>query len=314
MRSRPRHLALLLAALAGFSATFARADALKPASLLLFPEFDDQPGNATLFTITNVDDDRRNGAIDMHLVYVDASSCQRTDRLEHLTARDTVTFLTAFQTPGLARGYMYAYALDPITHKAIDFDFLIGSSWRMDGLNGGAYELDAIPFQALTGPGMPTDVNFNGKPDLDGIEYEKAHSQCFFPRFLGQFTPPVSQSMFSSDLILLQPLGNAGVTTSVGLLIYNDNEEGFSANFSFQCWTRVPVLSISGAFAETFLQATNQNPNEVEGLTFLESGWFDVQGLVASSPQGSTANPPILGVLADVRPMEAAELPFVDDP
>jgi hypothetical protein len=296
------------------SLSIARADGLEPASLLLFPEFDNQPGNATLLTITNVNSDPRTGAIDVHLIYVDASNCQRTDRIEHMTARDTVTFLSSFHAPGLARGYLYAYALDPITHKSIDFDYLIGSSWRCDAINEGAYALDALPFQALTGAGLATDVNFNGKPDLDGVEYEKAHNRCFMPRFFGQFTPPMSNGIFVSDLVLLQPLGNSGVTTSVAFLAYNDNEEVFSANYSFQCWARVPLVSISGAFADTFLRATNQNPNEVEGATFLESGWFDMKGLVATSPQGSTQNPPVFGVLVDVRPMSAALLPFVDKP
>ena len=109
-------------------------------------------------------------------------------------------------------------------------------------------------------------------------------------------------------------LANAGVTTTAGLLIYNDNEEVFSADYSFQCWRRVPVLSVSGAFADFFLRASNQNPSEVEGAPFLESGWFDIKGLTASSTQGSTENPPILGMLVDIAPVGTAELPFVDNP
>jgi hypothetical protein len=291
-----------------------RGDALKPASLLLYPEFNNQAGSFTMLTITNVAGAASGGSIDVHLIYVDAATCLRNDRIEHLTARDTVTFVTAFQAPGLTRGYMYAYALDPITHKAIDFDNLIGDSLRLDGVNAGFYTISPIPFQGLTGPGVPTDVNANGKPDLNGIEYEKAHNHCFLPRFFGQFTPPGPNGIFLSELILLQPLANAGVTTSAGFLVYNDNEEVYSADYSFQCWTRVPLLSISGAFAQAFLSTTANNPNEVEGASFIESGWFDIKGTVASSSQGSTQNPPILGVLVDIRPDVTAELPFVDNP
>jgi hypothetical protein len=314
MKRRVQILSAALAILASALAAPARADGLKPASLLLFPEFDNRPGYISVLTITNVSNGFEAGAIDVHLIYVSAANCLRTDRIEHMTARDTVSFLTAFQAPGLARGYMYAYALDPVTHKAIDFDNLIGSSLLIDSIDAGAYALDALPYQALTGAGLSTDTNFNGQPDLNGIEYEKAHSRCYIPRFFGQFTPPVSNGFFFSDLILLQPLVNAGVTTHTGFLIYNDNEEGFSADYSFQCWTRVPVLSISGAFADSFLRATNQNRNEVEGATFLESGWFDIKGNSATSNQGTTQNPPVLGVLVDYRPVVTAQLPFVDNP
>lgn len=290
------------------------ADALKPASFLLFAEFNNTPGNLTFLTLTNVNADLQSGAIDVHLVYIDASNCHPSDRIEHLTARDTDTFLASFHVPGIAKGYAYAYATDPILHKSIDFDYLIGTVLRVDAVNAVDYSFSALPFQALTGAGNATDVNFNGRPDLDGVEYEKAHNHFFVPRFFGQSPPPIVRGQFQSELVLLQPLVNQGVTTTAGFLIYNDNEEVFSGQFAFQCWTRVPLLSISGAFAQTFLAATNQNPNEVGGAPFIESGWFDANGVTASSPQGNTPNPPLFGVLIEMKPESAADLPFVDNP
>jgi len=295
-------------------AASASADALKPASFLLFAEFDNTPGNMTFLTLTNVNADSQAGAIDVHLVYIDASNCHQSDRIVHLTARDTDTFVAKFHVPTIARGYAYAWAQDPILHQSVDFDFLIGTDLRVDGVNAGDYSFPAVPFQALTGPGNPTDVNHNGRPDLDGVEYEKAHNHFFMPRFFGQSPPPIAHGQFASDLVLLQPLVNQGVTTTAGFLIYNDNEEVFSGQLVFQCWTRVPLLSISGAFAQVFLAASNQNPNEVEGAPFIESGWFDASGVTASSSQGTTASPPIFGVLIETKPHTAAELPFVDNP
>jgi hypothetical protein len=74
----------------------------------------------------------------------------------------------------------------------------------------------------------------------------------------------------------------------------------------------VPLLSISGVFARSFLVSTNQAPGEVEGAPAIESGWFEVRGVTATGPGGTTAaNPPILGVLIDRRPNSAADLPFV---
>jgi hypothetical protein len=312
MKSLLRIPLLAASALCAALAPASFAEGLESASLLLYPEFNNQPGSLTILTITNVAGSSTGGAIDVHLIYVDAATCLRADRIEHMTARDTVSFVTGFQAPGLARGYMYAYALDPITHKAIDFDNLVGASLHLDGVNAGLYTMSPVPYQGLTGPGVPTDVNANGKPDLNGIEYEKARNRCFVPRFFGQFTPPGPNGIFLSDLILLQPLANAGITTGAGFLVYNDNEEVYSADYAFQCWTRIPLLSISGAFADAFLRSTANDPDEVEGARFLESGWFEIRGTVATSNQGSTQNPPIIGVLVDVRPAEMAELPFFD--
>ena len=125
---------------------------------------------------------------------------------------------------------------------------------------------------------------------------------------------PPPRDTFESELILLQVLGGPSTTTTVGFLAWNDNEQGFSASYSFQCWTRVRLLSISGVFGATFLHNSNQDPSEVLGLPALESGWFEVHGVTALTPQGTTANPPVFGVLVDVFPVSVAEMPFVQPP
>ncbi len=289
----------------------ARAGAPEPGSLLLFPEFDQRAGEITLLTLTNVSS---TGTIDVHIEYIDASTCQGLDRIVHLTPRDTITILTSAHAPGLARGYAYAVAEDPATHRRIDFDALIGDVQRIDAVHAQAYDIPAIAFQALTGPGQPTDVNLNGFPDLDGIEYERAPRRFYMPRFIGQANDPAPRNTYESELILFQVLANPGTTTTVGFLAWNDNEQAFSASYSFQCWTRVRLLSISGAFAATFLHASNQDPTEVLGNPAMESGWFEVHGVTAQSPQGTLANPPVFGVLVDVFPVSVAEMPFVEHP
>src|SRR5437762_8229705 len=101
----------------------AQAGAPEPGSFLLFPEFDQRPGQLTFLTLTNVSS---SSAIDVHLQYIDASTCQGIDRNVHLTPRDTITILTSAHAPGLGRGYAYAVAKDPATFRSIDFDFLVG--------------------------------------------------------------------------------------------------------------------------------------------------------------------------------------------
>src|SRR6478736_3768053 len=112
-----RAAALLAVCVLGLAPS-ASAGAQTPASFLLYPEFDTRPGETTFLTLTNVNGDPVTGAIDVHVVYVDAATCLQTDLLFHLTARDTVTWLASAHVPAGRRGYVWAVALDPITHRA----------------------------------------------------------------------------------------------------------------------------------------------------------------------------------------------------
>jgi hypothetical protein len=306
--------ALALFALTSLSlSTSALAGGTEPGSLLIFPEFDNRSGQTTYLTITNTSSDPVTGLIDVHLNYVDASNCQISNRIEHLTPRDTTTFMTIAHVPSVQRGYMWCYVQDPIQHRAIDMDVLVGASLRLDAFAMLHYSIQPLTFQGLTGAGNPTDVNNNGQRDLNGIEYEKAPNKFFVPRFFGQGPDPLPRGAFSSELILFQPLVSSGVTTNASLLVWNDNEEVYSAQYSFQCWTRVRLTSISGSFAQSFLQFTNQNPNEVVGYPAIDAGWFEVRGATATNSSGqSTANPPIFGVLVECKPNSAADLPYIE--
>jgi hypothetical protein len=309
------HLRAVLAVgvLAGLFALPARADlGQEPGSLLFFPEFDNRPGNVTFLTITNTNGDFASGAVKAHIIYVDAANCQQSNRNENLTPRDTATFVSSFHVPTLQRGYMYAYAQSATTSKAIDFDHLIGNSVRVDGTTASQYSVNPFVFQGIPGAGLATDVNLNGKLDLNGAEYDRAPNKLYVPRFFGQSPPPWLRGAYASELVLFQPLASGGVTTTVDFLIYNDNEEVYSAQDSFVCWTRKSLLAITGTFAQSFLLTTNHNPNEIATVA-IESGWFQVRGALASSSQGTTANPPILGFLVDLRPYGTADLPFVED-
>jgi hypothetical protein len=306
-------VAALLVLCAVCAVPFARAGGQTPASFLLYPEFDTRPGQATLLTLTNVNTDSQNGSIDVHVVYVDAATCLQSDLLFHLSAGDTVTFLANVHVPAGRQGYVWAVALDHVTHRAIRFDWLIGDLFRLDGFASMAWSVQPLGFLGKTAPGASTDVNNNGKPDLDGIEYERAPNRFFVPRFFGQHPDPAPRGDNVSDLILLQPLAAPGVTTTTAFLIWNDNEEVFSGAYAFTCWKRVRLLSISGVFSQAFLAQSNQNPSEVIGIPSVEEGWFQVRGATATSSSGQvTPNPPVFGVMVDVQPSTAADLPFIE--
>lgn len=308
---------LLRRALAGslfwaLAASAAQAGGTEPGSFLLFPEFDNRPGQATYITITNVNGSSTSGTVRLHLNYVDAATCQVTNRYATLTPRDTLTFVTAAHAPGILRGYMWAYAQSS-TGTPIDFDHLVGAALRIDGVSALDYSLPPLVLQGVPGAGLPTDVDANGRRDLDGVEYERAPRTIYVPRFFGQAAEPLPRGTASSEMVLLQPLGSQATTTHTAWLVWNDNEEAFSSEYSFQCWTRVPLLSISGVFGAAFLASSNDNPDEVVGAPVLESGWFQVRGTTATGPGGTQSSPPIFGFLVERRPNSAADLPFVED-
>ncbi len=309
-----RHLrpAWAVAAILTGLASTARAGGTEPGSFLLFPEFDNRPGQATYLTITNVNGAATGGTVRVHMNYVDSATCQITNRLATLTPRDTLTFVTAAHAPGVMRGYMWCYA-ESTTGVPIDFDHLIGAALRIDGIAGVDYSLPPLVLQGVPGAGLPTDVNFNGKRDLDGVEYERGPRTIYVPRFFGQAAEPLPRGTAASDMVLLQPLGATSTTTSVSWLVWNDNEEVFSSQSSFSCWTRVPLLSISGVFGASFLAASNDAPNEVEGAPAIEAGWFQVHGTTSVGPGGTQISPQIYGFLVERRPNSAADLPFVED-
>jgi hypothetical protein len=304
-----------LAACVALLAPAARGGAQVPASFLLFPEYDTRPGQLSFLTITNVNGSTETGAIKVHFNYVDSLTCLQSDFLFSLTPRDTVTFLASAHVPAGRQGYAWGVARHATTNQMIRFDHLIGALLRIDGTAAADWSVQTFGFVGKTAPGAATDLDFDGRPDLDGLEYEKAPNQFFVPRFLGQTSEPAPRGSTLSDLILLQPLASPGVTTTTAFLIYNDNEEVYSAQYSFTCWKRVRLGAISGTFLESFLDQSNDNANEVIGMPSIESGWFQVRGQSAVGSSGqSTPNPPVLGVMVELRPHSAADLPYVESP
>jgi hypothetical protein len=135
-----------------------------------------------------------------------------------------------------------------------------------------------------------------------------------FPRFIGQ-GPPFG---WDSQLILLNLTGGAQFQALVDLLIYNDNEEVFSAQYQFQCWVAVSLSDVSPIFGNDFLLTTNHSAGEVfNGThTFPEVGWFSVNGNTAFSTAAQFSDPAVLGLLIERTDDEGsfreggAELPF----
>ena len=277
-------------------------DRRRPGSLLLFPEFDNRQGMATLITITNVGGPE----IDAHFVYIDGDNCQEFDRDVRLTPNDTITLITPFHNPNQERGFLYVYARDTETGEAIVHNHLIGQMMEFDGQAQGAYSYNAVAFKGIGEEGAPTDLDNDDVRDLDGAEYDEAPDQILIPRFIAQTEGN------DSDLIFVGLSGGQAFSTTVDFLIYNDNEEVFSNEYTFECWDRVSLLEISNLFGQTFLSNTDNDPTEILGAAGREAGWIRIDGAIAQSSTTVIQDPAFYAVLVEyVNATQAvSDLPF----
>ena len=293
------------------------ADGRAPASLLVFPEFENTDGCVTLLTVTNVaasGDD-----VDVEFVYIDGDDCSEFNRVETLTPNDTVTLLTEYHNPQDEDGYVYAFAREGST--PIVWNNLIGNVMIIDGLETFEYSTNPLTFLGIgsesgevQADGTPTDLDGDGNRDLDGKEYAQCPDEILVPRFLGQDDGGAHRGLgVESELLLIALSGGSQFTTTVDFLIYNDNEEVFSSEYSFDCWDDPDLLDISGIFSNNFLnQATNHDSGEVAGTDNVETGWFRVDGAVASSTVETIHDPAVFCVLVEEVSSDyaVADLPF----
>ncbi len=302
-------LSLLFLVLAGPAAHAHQKDA---GSLLLFPLFDNTRGRQTLLTVTNTNTDPLQGTVRLEYVYINRVGCQEFNRSRTLTPNDTLSVVTKLDNPNMVQGYVYVFAKSLTTGKAIKFDHLIGSALSLGSTD---FELDPFVFRAgaQLAEGAATDLENggvgDGLRDLDGLEYEAAPAEILIPRFLGQGPE------FDSELILINLTGGAQFDALIDLLIYNDNEEVFSGQYSFRCWKRVRLSDISNAFSDAFLASTNQALNEVSTgtlpLMLPETGWLRINGNLANSTLTTLLDPAILAVrIENAQDRPAASLPF----
>ena len=311
-----RVLSLGILAAAGLSSVAKASDGRNAGSLLLYPEFDNRSGIVTIVTVTNVHTDVDLGTVDVEFKYIGRYGQNYTDlgclefnATETLTGGDTFTAITNFHNPDQEQGYLYVFAKNS-SGDAITFNKLIGNVMTVDGLTAFEYSVNPVSYLGTGAVGTNLDDIVNddgdGRRDLNGTEYTPSPDELLVPRFLGQ------GNAFNSELILIGLSGGTQFTTVVDFLIFNDNEEIFSSEFSFRCWARVPLLHISGIFRNSFLkQFTNQDPQELLGQSVIETGWFRFEGAVANSTFDTICDPSVYGVLVErIGNRGASDLPF----
>jgi len=288
----------------------------------VFPEFDNRAGDTTLLTVTDTATDGT--GVNAEFVYIgrvgtqnQLLNCLEFNRTELLTPDDTLTVITKAHDPNQNQGYVYVFAKDKSTGQAIVHNSLIGNELIINGIQVLSYSNNPFVFQGIGAEGTPTDHDGDGLRDLNGVEYSCAPDQLLVPRFLGQVGTPGGgdggrggpASTVESDLILINLTGGAAFTATIDFLAYNDNEEEFSAQTSFQCWVKRPLSQVSAVFNNDFLLTTNQSPTEsVQGV---ETGWFRMDGNVANSTATSFPDPAFLAVLVECTSNRCvSDLPF----
>jgi hypothetical protein len=309
--TRITSLALSGVAFAGLALS-ASADSLdRTGSLLINPLFDNNRGGIYTITVTNTNNDTTPlpqgsllaGTVDVEFVYINGYNCLEFNRTRRLTPNDTITVTTLFDNPNQAEGYVYVFAKSPTTGQAIKFDWLAGDSFHVAPSLAGGVDIPPVVFRAGSGLAHKanTDVDNDGVRDLNGTEYERVSDELIVPRFISAH-PNVSEP----GLILIGLTGKS-FTTIINFLIYNDNEEVFSAQRSFDCWERVRLQDVNGAFTNSFLQSTNHTANEsfpffttAQVLPLgIEYGWYRMDGAVAFSSAASVSDPAFLAVNID---------------
>lgn len=297
----PKRILTTAALLAGLAAS-AQADN-RAGSLLVFPEFNNEIGIQQLFTITNTS---ATDAVTVEIVYIDGDDCTEFNRNIELTPRDTFSFLTKAHNPQMERGYAYAFAKESAVGEPINFDYLVGSSTSISLLPH--YSTNPFVFQGAGAEGTTTELNGDDLRNLDGVEYSQAPDRIVIPRFYGQ------SLQFQSKLYLIGLTGGARFATTVDFLIFNDNEEVFSSEYTFECWERVDLTDITSLVTLDFLQnGTNHDMDEVLGLSRVETGWMILDGAVANSTSTGLPDPAILAVLREgLLTEQSADLPFVE--
>lgn len=272
-----------------------------PGSLLFFPEYGNSNAAVTIITVTNVHPSQ---SIRVVWAYVRGTDCAEFTTQHLLTPYDTLSVIPQAHSPLQGSGYLKIYAADE-AFRPVAFNHLIGASLYYEGTPPGSYSLEAVAFRSQQAPGSLTDVNLDGRMDLDGLEYARAAKTLVFPRFIG------TNSSRRSSLILANLSGGFEQDVTVDIQLHNDNGYAYNAQLSFQCWRRMPLETINSMFTQAFLSNTPNTSFEPLGMSSLEGGWFQVTALHASAPGLFLPDPAILAFLVEGTSTEgAADLPF----
>jgi hypothetical protein len=292
----------------------------QPASILIFPFFQQAFNKDTFLTVTNTNIDCRQcgngfrqGDVLIVVNFINPANCSELNQEFELSPGDTLTLLATQQSLTFSEGWVWLDARDPETRDAIDFDYLIGSALLAES-SGQTWEYNAYTFQSFADQcggdvdqcgRVKTDVNQNGAADFDGCEY------AFWPDSLVLDNFFQISGGFDDELVLIAPdhFGDDPTENQhrLNFGFWNNSEARFSRSFDMFCFVHVPLSTIS--LITTRLGGNNET---VDGSgTVFQTGWMEVDATV-----------PLLGVFKQkkngTRAAAGRELQFIgakgDDP
>jgi len=209
-----------------------------PSSVLFYNKYTSNPSNPqaadTQINITNTSPDTE---AQVHLFFVDGSTCSVADAFISLTANQTATFLASDFDPGV-QGYLVAVAAPGGTPA--QFNYLIGDAYIREN-DGRLARLAAVGL-AKVSPG-PVTPNGDGTASLifNGAEYDRLASVVAVASFNSQVTDSTNLAIYSPTNNLVT--GNP-VTTNIFTLVYDDTERAFSTTTRVVCYNQIPLTSL----------------------------------------------------------------------
>ncbi len=288
----------------------ALAQAPMPGSVLVFPSIRNDATTVTFLSVTNTQTTPASQStlnapdIMAYFNYVVATEdpndifrplgCTHFCRPEFLTAADTVSVSVSCHSPyPVTHGYLVAHAVSVTNGQNVSHNYLAGSAQIFDFTSGAIYVYPAIPFCSPKDPGENTDMNWNGRIDFDGVEYEKMHRDLIVDSFFAAGNSRIALADFSC-----LPEGRE---TTVLFSIWNDNEYALSMQFPFRCWFETELDMISVLFTQQWLQTVPNDPEELDincdGINDFESGWIRITGIQSQLGTLVDNEPPLLGVM-----------------
>jgi hypothetical protein len=231
-------LALCSASALAQASLFSQPHDQKPGSILFYNKYTSNPNSPqsqdTQINITNTNQTR---SIDVHLFFIDGSTCTPADAFLTLTPNQTGSFLASDFDPGV-QGYIVAVAVHGSAPAL--FNYLVGDLLIRES-SGFLANLPAVSFSRLCADDVTPNGDGTASLNFNGIDYDRMPASVAVSSFNSQVTHSTNLAIYSpsDDLIT----GNSN-TLSIFAVIYDDHEKPFSASFRINCFTQMPLSSI----------------------------------------------------------------------
>lgn len=272
---------------------------MKLGSVLFFNYYVSDPNNlAAVDTTFNITNAHPTSDIAIHLFFVDSTTCNVADAFFCLTRSQTASFRASDMDPGVA-GYVIAVAVDsagrPVSFNALAGEAMIGTA------TGHRFLLPAVVAARRDGASA-SPINSDGQTAtmfFNNAQYDLLPQTLVLDSFPSQVAG-IGAPAANTVLYVYSPLPNlAAIDAFSGtlfFLVYDDQEQSFSASMGLNCFL---------ASAKQRISSLRTTPNLNTVVPSGHTGWAAFYGLgqrtVTSNTTGGTitlSNVPLMGATA----------------